>query len=94
MAAKSPEQSIVKSWTGKLKLISAIVGPTVALCGAYYKLQTRQVEDKAELNQRVSAVELTAERSFAEKSDLKEMQHDISKLREDVTEIKVLLRKR
>jgi hypothetical protein len=88
------ETTIIKSWKNKISLIMAIVTPTIAVCGAYYKLDTKQIEDKADINARVSAVELTASKSFAEKEDLKEMQKDISKLREDVTEIKTLLKRR
>lgn len=88
------ELNLLASWKIKLAVLAAIITPSVTVTGAYYKVQSQVIEAKTQLDQRVNAVELSTQKSFAEKTDLKEMQRKLDDLHDDVTEIKTILKRR
>lgn len=88
------ELHLLASWKIKLAILAAIITPSVTVTGAYYKVQSNVAETKAEIDRRVNAVELSTQKSFAEKSDLKDMQRKIDQVRDDVVEIKSILKRR
>jgi hypothetical protein len=91
--SKSGEYNFLESWTLKITIVTAIITPTAAAVSAYFKLDTKIQEREAVVVQRISAIELDSNRSFADKSELKEMQKDIKEMRSDISEIKVLMKR-
>ncbi len=87
------EQNLLESWSIKLALLTAITLPTITATGAYFKLDSKIQEKEALVTQRVTTLELDSSRSFADKADLKEMQLDIKQMREDIVEIKTMLKR-
>lgn len=88
------EQSFLSNWKTKLALLSAIVIPTATATGSFYKLQLNLAEKQSVTDKRISDVELSAERNFADKHTMDKMRDDVSKIHEDVSEIKTLLKNR
>lgn len=90
----SGEQKFITAWQAKLALLAAIVIPTVTATGAFHSIETKMSERDAAVNQRISEVELRVEKNFADKTTMKELQDDVKALRNDMVEIKTLLRQR
>lgn len=88
------EHALLSSWKLKLALLMAIVTPTVGMTGAYWKIKGDVLEARASADARLSAVELNTQKSFAEKSDLKDMQREISAMHDDIIDIKSILKQR
>lgn len=88
------ELNLLSSWKMKLAILAAIVTPSVTVTGAYFKVQAQVQDAKASTDNRLNAVELSAQKSFAEKSDMKEMQRKIDEMHDDVVEIKSMLKRR
>lgn len=91
---KSTESDLLKNWKLKLGLLMAIISPSVAATGAYYKLQINLSERNQVTESKVKDLELQVERNFASKQTMDKVQNDISGLKNDMTEIKVLLQRK
>lgn len=86
------ELSLLRSWKLKLALLAAIVMPSVTATGAYYKLQIQLTEKNQQTENRVSDLELRTHENFADKPTMDEMRKNVEAMRNDITEIKTILR--
>ncbi len=94
MSSAKQENFLLGRWKMIVGILMAIVTPSVTATSAYWKLKNEAIVEHAQVDARISSVELTAQKSFAEKQDLKEMQNTINDMHDDISEIKVLLRTR
>lgn len=85
--------SILSDWKMTIGLLAAIVTPSITAASLYYGLKENIVNAKAELNDRVGNLELKSQQNFADKESLKDIQKDVKEIRNDITEIKILLKK-
>lgn len=88
------ENDFLKNWHLKLAIIGALVMPAITATGAFYDLKAKMQEKDAAVSAKISALELSSTKEFADKNTLKEVQEDVKRMRDDVTEIKTLLIKR
>lgn len=72
----------------------AIITPTMAATGSFYSLKLDAKDREAQMNARVSSLELSSEKQFADKEDLREMRNDIKELRNQVSDVKDILLRR
>lgn len=84
MQTTKSENELLRNWRVKVALLVALISPTVAATGAYYDL-------KGDVNNRISAVELRSEQTFADKQAIKDIQTELRQTHDDVIEIKTLL---
>lgn len=68
--------------------------PTITATGAFYDLKARIVEREIAVNQKINEIELSNQKTFADKEALKEMRTDIKEMRNEMAEIKTLILKR
>ena len=88
------EATLLKNWKLKLGILFAIISPTVTGTAAYYKLQIQLNEKNQQTEERVSRLELDTTKNFADKGTMESMRRDVNEMRNDITEIKTLLRKK
>ncbi len=82
------DEKILSRW----KLIFEVLAPLVLVVGLYYGLKTDIVASQTQMSERISAVELQSEKSFADKQSLSDIRKDITDIKLDVKEIKTLLK--
>lgn len=92
--AKGHVTQFLYDWKLKLAILSAIVIPTVTATGSFYKMEARLNEKNYQTENRISKLELDSERNFADKHTMLKLQEDVAKSREDIAEIKTLLKRR
>lgn len=85
------DSKLVRGWRTKIGLILAIITPTVAATGSFYSVKIDAQDREARLIERISVLEVTSGKEFADKDDLREMRDDIKQLRSEVSEIKTIL---
>ena len=90
--SRSAENILLTNWKLKIAILLAVISPTVTGTAAYYKLQI-QLEDKNQITlEKVSQLELQAEKNFASKSTMESIKGDVSEMKQDLIEIKTLLK--
>lgn len=92
--SKVTETSLLANWKLKLGILMAIVSPTVTGTAAYYKLQIQLDGKNQQTLEKVNKLELDAERNFASKQTMEKIKEDVSKMKEDLVEIKTLLKRK
>jgi len=92
--SKSSENEILSGWKLKLGLITMLLVPTITATGAFYDLKSKITEREIAVNQKISDLELSTQKTFADKEALKEMRSDIKEMRSEMAEIKTLILKR
>jgi hypothetical protein len=88
----SNETTILKKWHLKLAILSGIVIPTATATGSYWKLRLNQTTETAQVNERISKVELQAEKSFVDKESFQNLDQRSRRMENDITEIKTILK--
>lgn len=88
------EKKLLENWKLKIGILTGILVPAITATGAIYGIKEDAHQAEASLNRRISEVELKTEINKADKSLLEQVQRDVSRMREDVVEIKTLLRAR
>lgn len=86
------ETQLLRSWKLKLAVLAAIVMPSVTATGAYYKLQIQLTEKNQQTENRMNRLEITSIENFADKPTMEDMRKNVEQMRNDITEIKTILR--
>ena len=86
------ETNILKNWHVKMLVLIAIVTPTITATGAYYGVREKAATDKAEVSERVNKLELSIERTFADKASMQLLDERTRRMESDITEIKTILK--
>lgn len=94
MPEAEQKSKFLYDWKLKLGILAAIVTPSVTATAAFFKLELRLNEKTYQVENRVNKIELDAERNFADKKTMQELSGDVRALREDMVEIKTLLKKK
>lgn len=89
---KNMESAILKNWHIKILVLTGIVAPVMTATGAYFGIKVKMAEDKQEISERVSKIELESTRSFADKTSLQNLDVRMQKMENDITEIKTILK--
>lgn len=76
----------------KLLILACITTPCVTATGAYWGLKIQIEEKDRQISDRISRVELSDQKTFADKESLKTLNTKVDQISQDVTEIKTILR--
>lgn len=90
----STELKLLQKWQVRLAAVMAIILPTIAVTTAFSDVKNSIDIKDAAVNARISEVQLQVEKNFADKPTMNQIQKDIQVLRENMVEIKTLLKRR
>jgi hypothetical protein len=89
------DSTLTPGTRSKIRLLIEVVTLAVVMTGAFYSMKLDAQDREAKLVDRISSLEVSSGREFADKDELKEMRDDIKQLRSEVSEIKnILIRQR
>lgn len=91
---KSAETNILTNWKLKLGILFAVISPTVTGTAAYYNLQIKLDEKNQITQEKINQLELRTEKNFASKETMEKIRDDMNRVKEDIVEIKVLLKRK
>lgn len=90
----SNKTKFLYDWKLKLGILLAILTPAVTATGSFYRLEIRLNEKNQQTENRINKLELDAERNFATKQTMDKLSGDVSNMRDDLIEIKTLLKRK